>query len=226
MINSTQEFTDKLSKYFDGKINVELEDGIKTWLRKKKLNGVELEALYELVCEHADRIPKVNMLAKIWREHGQRSESTGECSYANNARERCRDKGWEYIIREIARLRNEQDSRELKASEIDLIHDFTDLSTIHDMLQQVPDLVMPADKKGTYLRKVREDIIAGFPVNIRAARIKIDERIKQYKEIYGDEELEQHEKTSQSSGASYSDLVNVFSDRKQMLDPEPDRRSA
>ena len=85
---------------------------------------------------------------------------------------------------------------------------------------------MPADKKATYLRKVREDIIAGFPVNISAARVKINERIKQYEEMYGSEELEKSRSKESGIDIAYDHLAQVFGDRKQMLEPEPDRRSA
>jgi hypothetical protein len=228
MIETAKEFILKLKNYYDEEISVELEDAITAYVRKKRFKGLELEALFELTCEHSARIPKVNHLAKIWKEHGQRLEDgTGGCVYADNALANNRGKGFEYVINDIKRLRREQENRDLKNNEIDLLHAYTDLATIYDMLNEVPDIIMPKQYKDTYLRKVKEDIDAGIPVNIRAARNRIEERKNQYAQTYGDEELEQFEKKSEDSvRVSYDKLVNVFKNNKQMLNPEPDRRSA
>lgn len=220
MIQSAQEFIVKVKGYFDtDNMSMELEDAYKSWLRKKNLKPLEFESLYDLSTENFAHIPKVNLLAKVWHERGEKISKGESFSSANNAVEFNKDKNWQTIIEDLKYLRKNQEIRDLTTKEIDYLHEWDDLMCIYNLLNMVPAVIMPQTYKDTYLRKVREDIIAGIPINLGRVRAKIDERNNTYSNIYGEQERKQDSKIERT----VQQIERTFADNSKMFQPEPDK---
>ena len=67
MIETAQEFIDKLLNYFPktDDITGELTDGIKQYIRRNNFNDVELERLYSIIQENCGSFPLVKIVAKL-----------------------------------------------------------------------------------------------------------------------------------------------------------------
>lgn len=220
MIDGPAEFLNKIVKYYDAnEISIEHEDGIRVWLKKKKFKPVELETLYDLAVEKYKYIPKVSELADIWNKKGEKLSKQSDFMGSNNAIEFNKDKNWQAIIEELKYLRRKQDTQDLTCKEIDYLHEWDDLMYIHNMLATVPSVIMPQNFKDTYLRKVREDIIAHIPINLDRFSVKIQERVDQYNNIYKEQEREQDSKLEKT----VADVERIFRVNSKILDPEPDR---
>lgn len=224
MISTAQELVDKLLKYFPKteKVSAEMMDALKAYCRRSNFNDMELDRFYDLLTEHCEYFPVVKTAAKIWREYGQRAEKV-TASFASRAISENKKIGWEKVIDEIKRIRRKQDHSDLMAAEIDLLHDYEDLSTVYFMLNAVPEVIMPEQYKATYLRKVKEDIDNHIPVNLTAARVRIEKRIHDYNIMYGLEEGEILENNTGIS-KSFEQMQKAFGERKQSLEPEPDKQ--
>lgn len=224
MISTAQELVDKMLKYFPktDKVSEEMMDALKAYCRRSSFNDMELDRFYDLLTEHCEYFPVVKTAAKIWKEYGQRAEKV-TVSFASRAIADNKHSGWETIINDIKRIRSKKEYSALTNAEIDILHDYEDLSTIYNMLNAVPDVIMPEQYKATYLRKVKEDVDNHIPVNLTAARARIDKRIHDYNVMYGLEESEAAEK-SHGIAKSFGQMQKAFSERKQILEDEPDKQ--
>jgi hypothetical protein len=217
MIENASEFVDKLLAYFSTEVSSELTDGIKSYARRNKFNVAEFERLYNIIQENCAKFPTVQIMAKLWKEQGKHFDN--DSSNYNNAISRFKNTGWKDIIIQIQEIRKIQDSRDLTAKEIDVLHDYDDLLYVYRLIDSVSPLVMDADSKDIYLRKVKEDIDNRIPINRSKVKEAIKRRHDQYNEMYQDQEIEAAEKITKT----VEDLNNIFGERKKMLEPEPDR---
>jgi len=217
------ELIEKLKSYYHAeRMNPELEDGIKSFIRRKNLNSIELESLYDIIRDNCGKMPNVQYIAKLWKEYGQRAEKV-TAGFASRAISENKNSGWEKVIDQIKRIRRKQEHSELTNSEIDILHDYEELSTVYFMLNAVPSVIMPEQYKATYLRKVKEDVDNHIPVNLTAARVKIEKRINDYNMMYGPEESEILG-NNKGISKSFEQMQKAFGERKQALDPEPDKQ--
>lgn len=220
MIDTAQGLINKLKNYYSEDVSVELEDGLKGWARKKNFSPDEFENLYEIAVENCARFPKVQLIAKLWNEQGQKISKGEGHGKAMTALHDNRDKSWQSLIDEMNDIRNSQDSRDLTCREIDLLHEFQELMDVYKMLGKVPSIIMPQKDKDTYLRKVKEDVCAGIPVKMEAVSRHMARRRKEYEQKYG-AEAEEHAPVNIEH--TVEDLEAVFADNAKLFQPEPDR---
>ena len=221
MIDTAQGLINKLKNYYSEDVSVELEDGLKGWIRKKNFSPDEFENLYEIAVENCARFPKVQLIAKLWNEQGQKISKGEGHGKAITALHDNRDKAWQSIVDQIKDIRNAQEHRDLSCREIDLLHEFSDLMSVYNLLETVPTIIMPQKYKDTYLRKVKEDICNNIPIKLDAVRRHITRRHKEYDQKYGAEAQEYE--TSAQITRTIDDLHSVFEDNAKLFEPEPDR---
>ena len=218
MIESPVEFVDKLLEYFSkDSVSVEVTDGLKSYLRRHKFNSIELERLYSIVQENCNRFPVVQVVVKLWKDHGERYENSGGSE--DRAISKFKNTGWKHVIECIHSVRKAQDFRELSNNEIDLLHSYDELSFVWGLLESVPPLVMDKEAKDIYMRKVKEDVDNNVPINRTKVVEAIKKRHDQYNAMYADQETEEAEKISKS----VDDMCKAFGEKKKLLEPEPDK---
>jgi len=221
MIDTAQDLIDKLLKYFPKTedVSAELTDGLKAYVRRNNFNSMELERLYNIIQENCGSFPLVRIVAKLWKEQGERFDKG--IGPDNSAINMFKHKGWKEVIEAVQEIRAAQEYREMKASEIDIISDYDDLYYVYKLLQEVSPLVMPEDRKDVYLRKVKEDVDSRIPINLDRVRTSIQRRHDEYDQKYGDQEIEAAERTLTKS---VNDMQKAFGANSKMLEPEPDKQ--
>jgi len=214
MIETAQEFVDKLLNYFpkSDDISPELTDGLKAYIRRNNFNDVELDKLYAIIQENCGNFPTVRVVAKLWKEHGERFEKG--ITPDNSAISKFKHSGWREVIQEVQGIRAAQEYRILKNSEIDILTDYDDLNYVYKLLQAVSVLVMPEDRKDVYMRKVKEDIDNNIPIKLDRVRASIQRRLDEYEEKYGLQEQEVTDKLTKS----VSDMQSSFGSRSKQLE--------
>jgi hypothetical protein len=190
MIETAQELIDRLLKYFpkSDEISGELTDALKSYTRRSNLNSMELERFYNIITENCSSFPVLKVAASLWKKYGERYD--GGVSHDYSAINKFKNSGWRDVVNEIQAIRAIQEERDLKNSEIDILNDYEDMYYVYKQLQLVPTLVMPNDSKDIYMRKVKEDIDSGIPVNLDRVRASLQRRHDEYNENYGDQEKE------------------------------------
>jgi hypothetical protein len=214
MIDTAQELIDKLLKYFPRSedVSLELTDAIKGYVRRANLNSMELERFYDVITENCSSFPVLKVAASLWKKYGERFD--GGVSHDCSAINKFKNTGWRDVVNEIKAIRVIQEERELKNSEIDILNDYEDLYYIYKQLQLVPTLVMPNDSKDIYMRKVKEDIDGGIPVNLDRVRASLQRRHDEYNANYGDMEKEREVKLDKA----VSDVEKAFGAKSREIE--------
>ncbi|PKL17892.1 MAG: hypothetical protein CVV49_08930 [Spirochaetae bacterium HGW-Spirochaetae-5] len=210
MITTAQELTDKLLKYYPKTeaLSLEIVDALKMYVRRGNFSGDELERMYQVIIENCAGFPQVRTVAKLWKEN---SYSESNDSYkpkdVNNAKSDYRDTGHNEIVRYIKTIREKQDQGgKLSNKEIDLIHTYEDLCYIHSVVNSLADGVIDRQHKETYIRKAKETIDSGIPINFTAFEREMNRRRAQAVEMYGEQDAEIDSILSKS----VSDIENAF----------------
>lgn len=220
MIDTAQDLVDKLLNYFPKTeaVSAELTDGLKAYVRRNNFNSMELDRLYNIIQENCGSFPLVRVVAKLWKEQGERFD-TG-ISPDNSAISKFKHSGWREVVDEVKAIRETQERRDLKNSEIDMLNDYEDLYYVYKLLQEISPLVMPENHKDTYMRKVKEDVDNRIPINLERVRAQMKRRHDEYNQKYGDQEQEAAERTLSKS---VDDMQKAFGANSKMLEPEPDK---
>jgi len=156
---------------------------------------VELVLFYEALKENHESLsfPTVNQIKKIWNEHGRRYNETRSVKDVNNVRADYRRTGHNAVVEEIRLIRVKQDRGELVSNkEIDLLATYDDLYYVFNQINSLPDGVMSRENKEVYLRKVKESIDSGIPLNFTAFEKRMKARRSEAAEMYAeiDEEID------------------------------------
>jgi hypothetical protein len=221
MISSAEEFVSRLLSYFKStdEVSAELIDGLKAWIRRENFNDIELDKLYNIIQEECATFPMVKTVKKLWYEKGERFHKAQKVGNSK-LEDLKKNAGWERIIDEVKDIRREQDIRELRASEIDILAYFDEFYYTWRLINEVPDKQFSQDEKATYMRKVLETFREGIPINLQSVKKHMEQRIKKYKQMYGAEEEEMCGRVTRTV-----DMVNqAFTQNSRALEPEPDNQ--
>jgi len=194
MITSAQELVDRLLKYFPKTEAVSLEviDALKVYIRRGNFIEEELDRMYEIIVENCAAFPQVRIVAKLWKDNRDRSNRNTKCFRdVNNAKEIYMHTGHNDIIQEIKIIRDKQSREErLTNKEIDLLDTYEDLCYVYTQVNALPDGVIDREHKETYIRKAKETIDAGIPINFTAFEREMNRRRAQAVEMYGEQDAE------------------------------------
>jgi len=194
MITSAQELTDKLLKYYPKSEDVSLEiiEALKMYIRRGNFSEDELDRMYELIVESCAGFPQVRIVAKLWKENKNKSNRENfSAKDVNNALSEYRDTGHNDVVRQIKYIREKQSRDEkLTNKEIDLLVTYDDLCYVYSQVNALPDGVIDRDHKETYLRKAKETIDSGIPINFTAFEREMNRRRALAVNMYGEQDAE------------------------------------
>jgi len=194
MITSAQELTDKLLKYYPKSKDVSLEiiEALKMYIRRGNFSEDELDRMYELIVESCAGFPQVRIVAKLWKENKNKSNRENfSAKDVNNALSEYRDTGHNDVVRQIKYIREKQSRDEkLTNKEIDLLDTYEDLCYVYSQVNALPDGVIDRDHKETYLRKAKETIDSGIPINFTAFEREMNRRRALAVNMYGEQDAE------------------------------------
>jgi len=194
MITSAQELTDKLLKYYPKSEDVSLEiiEALKMYVQRGSFSEDELDRMYELIVESCAGFPQVRIVAKLWKENKNKSNSENfSTKDVNNALSEYRDTGHNDVVRQIKYIREKQSRDEkLTNKEIDLLDTYEDLCYVYSQVNALPDGVIDRDHKETYLRKAKETIDSGIPINFTAFEREMNRRRALAVGMYAEQDAE------------------------------------